>query len=63
MIEAKALYTRAIDGTSKYLGFDHPSTITIVNNLAVCLKDQGKIVEYMYTSKWKTLKRHDTYRF
>lgn len=33
---------RALAGSEKVLGMDHPSTLTSVSNLALVLQDQGK---------------------
>jgi tetratricopeptide (TPR) repeat protein len=36
---------RALKGTEKVLGVDHPETLTALTNLALMLRDQGKYEE------------------
>lgn len=40
--EAESLHRRALEGREKALGFEHPHTLSSVNNLGVLLQDQGK---------------------
>ena len=43
--EAESLYRRALAGKEAVLGADHLETLKAVNNLALCLKKQGKADE------------------
>ncbi|KAK6356073.1 hypothetical protein TWF718_000447 [Orbilia javanica] len=45
--EAMQWYERALAGTKKVLGEDHPSTFDTVNNIALVFKNQGKYDEAM----------------
>jgi tetratricopeptide (TPR) repeat protein len=40
--EADPLHRRALEGREKALWFEHPDTLSSVNNLGVLLQDQGK---------------------
>ncbi len=40
--EAEAMHRRALDGSEKALGPEHPDTLTSVNNLGLVLDSQGK---------------------
>ncbi|KAA8622019.1 Kinesin [Pyrenophora tritici-repentis] len=45
LVEAKQMYERALQGQEKLLGPTHESTLTTVNDLAVCCQDQEKLAE------------------
>ncbi|KAG7415776.1 Nephrocystin-3 [Fusarium oxysporum f. sp. rapae] len=45
LLEAEAMYKRALEGYEKALGQDHISTLNIINNLGVLYRDQGKLLE------------------
>jgi len=45
MVEAEAMYRRALKGYEKVWGPEHTSTLNTVNNLGLLYKDQGKMVE------------------
>ena len=45
MVEAEAMYRRALEGYEKALGPEHTSTLNTVNNLGNLYKNQGKVVE------------------
>ena len=54
--EAEPLYRRALKGSEKVLGPNHPETLTSMNNLALLLQDQGKLseAEPLYRSTLET---------
>ena len=43
--EAEGMSRRALAGSEKVLGMDHPDTLTSVSNLAMVPQDQGKYDE------------------
>jgi tetratricopeptide (TPR) repeat protein len=43
--EAEKIYIRALEGSEKALGAEHPSTLRTVNNLGMLYTDQGKLDE------------------
>ena len=45
LAEAEPLLRRALKGCEQQLGAQHPSTLTVVNNLAMLLQAQGKLAE------------------
>ncbi|KAL9569225.1 hypothetical protein ACKAV7_006811 [Fusarium commune] len=45
LLEAEAMYKRALEGREKALGQDHISTLDTVNNLGALYADQGKLPE------------------
>jgi len=45
MVEAEAMYRRALEGYEKALGPEHTSTLNTVNNLGLLYTNQGKVVE------------------
>lgn len=45
MIEAEAMYLRALAGNKKACGPEHKSTLSMVKNLASLYTNQGKITE------------------
>jgi tetratricopeptide (TPR) repeat protein len=51
LVEAEAIYKRALTGYEKALGVEHSDTLSTVNNLGLLYSDQGKLAEAeaMYT--------------
>jgi tetratricopeptide (TPR) repeat protein len=45
LVEAEAMYKRALEGYEKALGPDHTSTLGTVNNLGALYSNQGKLAE------------------
>jgi tetratricopeptide (TPR) repeat protein len=45
LVDAEALYRRAVQGQATVLGDHHPDTLTSYHNLAGCLRAQGKLAE------------------
>ena len=43
--QAEALHRRALAGREAQLGANHPETLQSMNNLAVLLRQQGKLAE------------------
>jgi len=43
--QAEPLFRRALEGSEKVLGVDHPNTLITVNSLGNLLLDQGKLEE------------------
>ena len=43
--QAEALHRRALAGREAHLGANHPETLTSMNNLALLLRQQGKLDE------------------
>jgi tetratricopeptide (TPR) repeat protein len=43
--EAESMYRRALEGSEKALGLEHPDTLTSISNLALVLERQGKYEE------------------
>ncbi len=45
MVEAEAMYQRALEGYEKAWGPEHTSTLDTLNNLGILYANQGKMVE------------------
>ena len=45
LVEAEAMFQRALEGYKKTLGSDHISTFDTINNMGLLYKKQGKLVE------------------
>ena len=43
--EAEPLYRQALEGRTRVLGPDHQDTLSNINNLAICIDDQGRRAE------------------
>ena len=43
--QAEALHRRALAGCKAQLGANHPHTLTSMSNLAILLRQQGKLAE------------------
>ena len=43
--QAEALHRRALAGSEAHLGANHPYTLISMNNLAMLLRQQGKLAE------------------
>ncbi|KAI2623161.1 hypothetical protein GGR54DRAFT_629751 [Hypoxylon sp. NC1633] len=45
LVEAEAMYKRALEGKEKALGPEHTSTLDTVNSLGALYKDQGRLID------------------